>query len=280
MKKEKQEKWIGQTLGKLTIISFNEPKIYTYKWKMKVYSVNCVCSCGNLHTTDFQALKKGNTTSCGCYNKESASKRATKHGLSTINGKKTSEYITWVSMKQRCLNPKNHDYKDYGARGITVCKEWIEDFTIFIKDMGNKPSINYSIERIDVNKGYFPKNCKWILKIEQPKNTRTTTLFEYNGKKLGLPDWCEELNLNYSMMRHRIYELKISFEDSIKIPIGTKIQKGKQNGELSHSSKLKNEDILFIRQSTLTRKELSKKFGVGRQNIDSIINGKSWKHLL
>lgn len=279
MKENKQIEWIGKTLGRLTIISFNDPKIYNYKWKMKVYRVNCKCSCGNLHTTDFQALKKGKVISCGCYNKELISKRATKHGLSTINRKKSSEYVTWLSMKHRCNNINNKSYCHYGGRGITVCDEWNNNFPKFLEDMGEKPSKEHSIERIDVNKGYCKENCKWILKTEQPKNTRTTILFEYNGEKMGLPDWCKKLNLNYSMMRHRIYDLSMSFEDSIKIPKNKKIQKGKQEGELSSSAILTNENVLFIRKSELTRKELSIIFNVSRQTIDGIINRRTWKNI-
>lgn len=279
MKEEKQKEYIGKKYGRLTILSFNEPRIYQYLWAMKVYSVNCICECGNLHTTDFQALKKGSSKSCGCWLSEWASKKMTKHGLSTKDGKKTSEYATWIGMKRRCNNVNNPDYPHYGGRGIKVSKEWENDFAQFYTDMGQKPSSDYSIERIDVNGNYCKENCKWILKTDQPKNTRVTILFKYLDKEMGLADWCKELNLNYSMMRHRVYDLKMDFVEAIKIPIGTKIQRGKQDGELNKSSKLTNEDVLFIRQSNLPRKELAKKFGLCRTNIDSIINRKTWKHI-
>jgi hypothetical protein len=86
-----------------------------------------------------------------------------KHGhIHRKNGKKISSktYMVWATMKQRCFNPNNKKYKNYGARGITVCERWL-DFNNFLEDMGEKPE-GYSIERIDVNANYDPSNCIWM----------------------------------------------------------------------------------------------------------------------
>jgi hypothetical protein len=191
---------------------------------MNLYSVNCVCECNKLHTTDFQALKRSKVKSCGCLNKEVATKNMTKHGLCMKNGKKTSEYVTWIKMKHRCFNINSKDYIHYGGRGITVCEEWKNSFETFLKDIGEKPSIDYSLERIDVNGNYESSNCKWILKKDQPKNTRFVQPFEYQGIKKSLPEWAEYLKLSYGMLRYRIYDLKLTFEEAITIPKGKKLK--------------------------------------------------------
>lgn len=85
------------------------------------------------------------------------------------------EWQIWSQMKQRCSNPNNKQYKNYGARGITVCDRWKDSFANFYEDMGKRPD-NHSIDRIDNDKGYSPDNCKWIPNEEQSKNRRTVTL--------------------------------------------------------------------------------------------------------
>jgi len=102
----------------------------------------------------------------------------------------TTEYGIWYSMKDRCYNPKNISYKNYGGRKITVCDEWNDSFKQFLKDMGKRPSKEYSIERIDNLIGYNKKNCKWILRKDQNKNKRNNVVFEKEissdaSKRLG-----------------------------------------------------------------------------------------------
>lgn len=89
------------------------------------------------------------------------------HGLT-----KSVEYRTWRSMKERCYNPNNKKYKDYGGRGIKVCDRWLNNFENFHADMGPRPSKEYSLDRIDNNGDYMPTNCKWATIIEQRRNQR------------------------------------------------------------------------------------------------------------
>jgi hypothetical protein len=91
-------------------------------------------------------------------------------------------YQNWDSMKQRCLNPNNQNYRYYGGRGIKVCEEWLS-YSNFFRDMGAPPP-GFSLERIDVNGNYEPKNCKWIPRGEQAKNTRRTNRFSLNGETI------------------------------------------------------------------------------------------------
>lgn len=83
----------------------------------------------------------------------------------------TAEYIAWFNMKQRCLNKKHPRFKDWGARGISVCDRW-QTFKNFLEDMGEKPSKNHSIDRIDNDGHYEPKNCRWATKSEQSANRK------------------------------------------------------------------------------------------------------------
>jgi len=129
----------------------------------------CQCSCGKMVVVPSRSLIHGNTKSCGCFSREDSRMRFVKHGDA---GKKTRLYNIWVGMRNRCLNENNHKYKVYGGRGIIVCSEW-SDFVVF-KEWALKNGYEeaLSIERVDVNGNYEPKNCTWIPLEDQAKNRR------------------------------------------------------------------------------------------------------------
>jgi len=118
-----------------------------------------------------------------------------KHGDAPYGKKKIKEYLAWANMKKRCFDKKHNSYKNYGARGIGVCTQWLNDYAQFLKDMGRCPE-GFSLDRIDVNQGYSPENCKWSSKIDQCNNTRANVFITYNGKTQTLTQWSRELNLN------------------------------------------------------------------------------------
>lgn len=124
------------------------------------------------------------------------------HGHTT-NRAPSPEYRSWMNMRQRCLNPKNNRYHLYGAVGITVCREW-ESFAIFLKDMGPRPSVDYSIERIDGSKNYEPSNCKWATRQEQARNKSNNNLVEINGAVKCVAEWAEESQINQSIIHDRL----------------------------------------------------------------------------
>ena len=93
---------------------------------------------------------------------------------------KTPEYIAWINMRQRCLNPKRHDVKYY--HNITICSEW-DNPKVFLQDMGSRPSDKHELDRIDNTKGYFKDNCRWVEKAPQMQNTRISKWWYVNGVK-------------------------------------------------------------------------------------------------
>ncbi len=116
----------------------------------------------------------------------------------------TSEYKSWCHLKERCLNPNCKNYDDYGGRGIKVCDEWKDDFAAFYNHVGDKPSSEHSIHRIENDGNYEPGNVKWATAEEQNRDKRTTIWLEFRGKTKSLPDWCDELGLDASTIRARI----------------------------------------------------------------------------
>lgn len=145
----------GQRFGRLTalsrVVSENRSKVL---WR-------CVCECGKELCVSAGSLVTGNTTSCGCYLKE----RITKHG-----GWKNASYNTWRAMLRRCNNPKDKDYKRYGAAGVRVCAAW-HDYKVFAEDMG-EPMGDQTLDRKNTYGDYTPENCRWADLPTQARNVR------------------------------------------------------------------------------------------------------------
>lgn len=152
---------IGSRFGYLTVIADGG----SYKGGGKIYE--CLCECGSVCKKRASYLRAGQTKSCGCKRSYLISKKATTHGQ-----RSTGAYKSWNAMKQRCENPKNPAYKNYGAKGILFCKKWNE-FVGFLDDMGERP-VGTTLDRIDNSKGYFKENCRWATKVVQSRNREIT----------------------------------------------------------------------------------------------------------
>ena len=129
-----------------------------------------------------------------------------------------SELSIWKTMKYRCENKHCRDYKYYGGRGITICKEWSESFVVFLRDMGRRPSKKHSLERVDNSKGYEPGNVVWATRKEQASNTRRNVKIEYNGKTMILSDLAKEYGLPLSTLRNRLVVLGWNIDRALATP--------------------------------------------------------------
>jgi hypothetical protein len=151
----------GSTFGRLRVVQRAEIRNGCSWW-------HCQCECGTQTTVPIGSLQSGRTKSCGCLQD---SQRSRMGQANKTHGKtKTAEYRIWAHMKQRCHNPKDEAFIDYGGRGITVCPRWFDSFENFLADMGHRPSAEHSIDRIDSDGLYAPDNCRWATFSEQNKN--------------------------------------------------------------------------------------------------------------
>lgn len=155
----------GQKFGRLTVTGYaGSPDGYA-RW-------NCICDCGKSYVARGHTLRDGRTKSCGCLSKEVASKKSRRHGA-TVGGI-SPEYRSYVKMKERCLNPNHPHFSNYGGRGLTICERWLSGFEFFLADMGKKPTLRHTLDRIDNDGNYEPSNCRWATRKQQNRNTRVS----------------------------------------------------------------------------------------------------------
>lgn len=145
----------GDKYNRLTAVK----EIDNRKWLFR-------CICGNEKVISKYDVQKGHTKSCGCLQKENTSKAKRTHGDTD-----SRLYYIWENMRKRCYKPNSDRYKNYGARGITICDDWKNNYSNFYKwAYSNGYNDNLTIERIDINGNYEPSNCTWITMKDQAKN--------------------------------------------------------------------------------------------------------------
>lgn len=169
---------LNKTFGKLIVVK----EVGKSKDRHLLYL--CRCECGSEIVVSGRYLRSGKTTSCGC---DSKRKKIEFHNLSN-----SIIYRRWIDMRERCNNPKNANYKKYGAKGVKVCKEWQLSFMAFYTwsiENGFNPSL--SIDRIDPFGDYCPQNCRWVDIETQSNNKRKSVILELNGEKKTLTQWCK-----------------------------------------------------------------------------------------
>lgn len=200
----------GQKFGKLSVIEF--VGIQNHKAMFK-----CKCECGKECVKQGVLLTNGKTKSCGCLAEKNTDQ--TTHGLS-----KTHLYGVWCTVKSRCYNSNSQHYKNYGGRGIKMCEEWKSDYMAFHNwsiQSGYNQSENkkhLTLDRIDVNGDYSPKNCRWVNQKEQCNNKTNNLMITYKGKTQTLHQWADETGIKYGTLWARIQVSHWSIEKALTTP--------------------------------------------------------------
>lgn len=182
----------GQRFGRLVVQSRAPNQGRQTCW-------HCVCDCGCEKVAHSSNLLRGLTASCGCLHRERASSAARTHGMTG-----TPEFISWMQMRARCINPRLRSYPRYGGRGITVCARWLDSFESFLADMGPRPTARHSLDRIDVDGPYSPENCRWATRVEQARNTSTNRVITIDGIAAPLSEHCERRGIGYKRAHRRL----------------------------------------------------------------------------
>lgn len=174
---------------------------------------NCVCDCGTARAVSASSLKTGDSKSCGCLNNEVRLARSTTHGMS-----RTPTYICWCAVIARCGRANGDPLGLYFARGITVCERWRSSFENFLADMGERPSLSHSIDRINNDGNYEPGNCRWATRKQQSRNRRSSKTITHNGRTLTIAAWAEESGIKNQTLWKRLHD-GIPFEIAISAPV-------------------------------------------------------------
>lgn len=198
----------GQKFGRLNVVSRAPNRGPHVMW-------NCVCDCGTHRIVRGSGLKTGNTLSCGCLNRELhrdiCLTRNTTHGKSGRLDKRAPVYIVWNNMIQRCTNPKNTAWDNYGRRGINVCERW-RTFENFYADVGDVPP-GKSIDRIDNDGDYEPGNVRWADRKTQVTNQRQRRrgyaakpkrTLTFNDETLGIAEWARKIGIDRKTLGERL----------------------------------------------------------------------------
>jgi len=209
----------GQKFGRLTALRrLGRDKNGYALWE-------CKCDCGNIVSVTGNRLRTGNTKSCGCYNIDKIRER--NHTLKRKHGEThTKLFHIWTGMQTRCSNPNAINYKDYGAKGISICEEWANDFTKF-RDwaLKNGYSPNLTIDRIDFTGNYEPGNCRWVTVKEQNRNRSSNTLITFNGETHCIAEWAEITGIEYDALIHRLQSKNFTLEEALTKPMKSHISR-------------------------------------------------------
>ena len=196
-------------------------------------------------------LLRGRLLSCGCLRE--------RHGHNR-RGKRTQTYGVWVNMRTRCYGPASRDYKDYGARGITVCDRWRDSFENFLADMGECPE-GKSIDRRDNDGPYDPNNCYWASAVEQANNKRRTVFVEFRGERIAVALLAARFGIPSPALYERIVRYGWSTEEAVAAPVTAKI-------------KLTDDQVAMIRIDPRSGRIIAADFGISQSYVSHIKAGR------
>lgn len=186
---------LGEKFGRLTVIE----RMPNNKRKQAVWK--CRCDCGKEVIVTAGHLRSGHTNSCGCYGRDRAAEYHLTHGM-----KGTKLFSVYHTMKGRCYNPTDKKYHRYGARGIKICDEWLNDPSIFFEwALQNGYMEGLSIDRIDNDGNYCPENCRWADNKTQANNKSNNTIIEHDGIFKTISEWADELGISYAAVKARYH---------------------------------------------------------------------------
>ncbi len=219
----------GQRFGRLVVIDRNFEKVTEASEAHHRKYWNCLCDCGNMVIVREDGLlaKTKPTRSCGCLRRERISEYMKEHPPQAKYGDSRERiHNIWYLMLYRCNNETSPAYYLYGGRGIKVCPEWDDGINGYFKfkewAMSNGYAETLTLERIDVNKGYTPSNCKWIPMKEQANNKQNTFYAEYNGEVKRLKEWADILGIDYKALFSRIKYQHLTLEEAVAKPFRKK----------------------------------------------------------
>lgn len=185
----------GQRYGRLVALERDRSQVGRIKWR-------CRCDCGGEVSVTQANLKSGNSESCGCLRAEQISRRSVTHGHQL--GRRASKTLqSYRHAKSRCFNPNVVNYPQYGGRGISMCKRWADSFEEFLADMGECPP-GLTLDRIDVNGDYEPRNCRWAAIAVQARNKTNNILVTHEGETMILTDFARRMGVSYKALRKRV----------------------------------------------------------------------------
>lgn len=184
--------FVGLKFGRLSVIE-EVDRLSKYRRRFK-----CLCECGNVSYVSSSNLASGHTLSCGCLHKEKF-KGLSKYKNTSYN---SITYTSYYCMLLRTQKEYHESYDQYKTR--KVCKSWLESYDNFYKDMGERPSKKYSLDRIDNNLGYFKENCRWATQEEQQNNTSTNVILTYKGETSTMSLLCRKHKVSYELIRGRL----------------------------------------------------------------------------
>jgi hypothetical protein len=183
----------GSRYGAWTVLSFSHRLA-----KSRVSYFLCRCDCGFETPVLIQSLRDGRSTRC----RHCAAKKRVTHGHCRFHTS-TPEYSSWQAMHWRCRNPKYESWDHYGGRGITVCERW-HSFENFLADMGHRPGLEYTLDRVDNDGNYEPGNVRWAPVAVQQNNRSTSKYFTFAGQTQTLSQWAGMLGIPTRTLRDRL----------------------------------------------------------------------------
>jgi hypothetical protein len=182
--------------------------------------------------------------------------------------------VRWANMLDRCENPHNKAYKNYGGRGITVCQEW-HDFFKYLEDLPDGYFDKAELDRIDNSKGYSKENVRWLTKQDNCKNRRTNRFITFNNETKCVSDWARNIGIGCTTLMERIENWSLS--DALTLPKGTRIY-SKWDGHLKKPRKAPKQIKMYEYQGLFYKmKDLAKIAKVPQKLLRKRISERGWE---